>query len=254
MSLRRSTRSRLRAAFQDRESRADLWRALAAGEAVGAADLEVLARRHDDEGVRNLAVALADDSRRHAGLLEAHADTISAPESPATTRPFNFTQGPPKEADDCRGYPAAQCAGDIDTIPCLATLKTALGSSEEIYESCMAHSLAIDPTGVAVCRAILEDLREHTRSVESALATQQEGNPHRVREAVRAARRSPFMARWRRVGVHSGAGFSRGFLYVLYYTLLVPFGLISRRAKAPVASGDAASQGTTAASQLRSQY
>ena len=105
-----------------------------------------------------------------------------------------------------------------------------------------------------MCEAILVTLREHARSFAEALATHQEDNPLQVREALRAARRSPFMAQWKRAGLHSGAGFSRGLLYALYYTVLVPFGVLARRSKAPARSPRAPTQGADSRSQFKSQY
>jgi hypothetical protein len=37
-----------------------------------------------------------------------------------------------------------------------------------------------------------------------------------------------FVGRWKRLGIHSGASFSRALLYVLYWTLLLPFGIVAK--------------------------
>ena len=254
MSLCRTTRSRLRAASKDRESRADLWRAMAAAETNGTDDLEVLSRRHDDADVRSLAKTLAITSRQHAALLEAHATTASNPPDHAGTPPFDFCQGRGAEDRNRRGYPAAHCAHSIDTISCLATLQNAIESSIVIYQACATCFEATDSAGASACDSILRDLRRHVEAVKQALAPHGERSASQVREALRAARRSPFMARWKRTGMHSGAGFSRGFLYVLYYTVLAPFGLLARRSTVSNKDRASAASGASDPSQLTSQY
>ena len=58
-----------------------------------------------------------------------------------------------------------------------------------------------------------------------------------------------FLASWKQLGIRSGAGFSRAMLYVLYWTLLVPFGLIAR-----LGGGRPAFRDEIPAPNLHSQY
>lgn len=257
MSLRRSTRSRLHAAFDHRGSCARLWRELAASETSGAAGLRILARRQGETGLRELFESLAEDAERHAKSLCDHAATIETTDQEEPVLPFDFTGGRRDETRDCHGFPLTDACEDLDAISCLATLKVAVQGSQELYASCKQLSPTKDPDAVAICQSILDDLQGRADSIDRALEKHGSDRHLEVRDALRAARRSPFMAAWKRTGLRSGAGFSRGVLYVFYWTLLLPFGLLSRRSTAnPRRRGDAdqAASNSDLHSQLRSQY
>ena len=55
-----------------------------------------------------------------------------------------------------------------------------------------------------------------------------DGREEEVRQALKAARRSRFVGAWKRLGTRSAAGFSKAVLYVFYWTLLAPLGLLAR--------------------------
>ncbi|MEE2886974.1 MAG: hypothetical protein VX951_06040 [Planctomycetota bacterium] len=257
MSLRRSTRSRLYAAFKHRASCARLWRELAASETSGAADLRILARRQGETSLRKLLEGLAKDAERHATALRDHAATIETSDQEDTVLPFDFTAGRRDETRDCHGFPRTDGFEDLDAISYLATLKVAVQGSQDLYALCSELSPTKDPDAVAICQSILGDLQDRADSIDRALEKHGSDRPLEVRHALRAARRSPFMAAWKRTGLRSGAGFSRGVLYIFYWTLMLPFGLLSRRSTAnPRVRGDAdqAASNSDLRSQLRSQY
>ena len=58
-----------------------------------------------------------------------------------------------------------------------------------------------------------------------------EGREREVEEALKEARRSRFFGAWKRLGVRSGAGFGKAVMFVFYWTLLLPMGLLSRGRK-----------------------
>lgn len=251
MSLRRCTKTRLGVAFDNSASRGRLWRQLAATEAASAQGLQSLARRQRDVDLRELLGALASDADRHAAALGAQADTMGTAGIDPTPEPFDFTGGRHDETRDRHGFPISEGSENLGAVACLATLQVAVLDARELYQLCGRLAAGVDSEAGVLCRSILEDLDRHLSNIDRALELHRGEHGDAVRDALRTARRSPFMAAWKRTGMRSGGGLSRGMLYVFYWTLLLPFGLVSRRSRARpgcrVESGDAAKN-------LRSQY
>ncbi|MFT5153872.1 MAG: hypothetical protein ACI841_003878 [Planctomycetota bacterium] len=55
-----------------------------------------------------------------------------------------------------------------------------------------------------------------------------EGRTSEVEKAIKEAKRNRFFGGWKRLGVRCAAGIGKVVLFVFYYTLLLPFGLLTR--------------------------
>lgn len=60
-----------------------------------------------------------------------------------------------------------------------------------------------------------------------------EGREKEVNEALKEARRSSFLGGWKLLGLRSAGGFGRVLLRVIYWTLMLPAGLISSKRRLP---------------------
>ena len=79
-------------------------------------------------------------------------------------------------------------------------------------------------------RFILKDEKYHVAYTGRFLDRwRKDGRDREVSEALKSARSSRFLGAWKRLGLRSGAGFSKAVLYVLYWTILAPFGLVARK-------------------------
>ncbi|MFT7679996.1 MAG: hypothetical protein ACI8QC_004002 [Planctomycetota bacterium] len=81
-----------------------------------------------------------------------------------------------------------------------------------------------------------------------------EGREREVEKAIKEAKRSRFLGNWARLGVRSASGFGKVVLTIFYYTLLAPFGLLSRGKQQPDGWAEPTDVTTGSASQILSQY
>ncbi|MFT7485565.1 MAG: rubrerythrin [Candidatus Paceibacteria bacterium] len=65
-----------------------------------------------------------------------------------------------------------------------------------------------------------------------------EGRDREVQDAIKEAERSTFLGSWKRLGLRSGAGFGKVLLYVCYWTMIAPVGLLVRGRKGPAGLQD----------------
>ena len=93
----------------------------------------------------------------------------------------------------------------------------------------LARVVDDDPPTRAMFESILKDEHYHVAYTGTLLQRwRKEGRGAEVGRALSQARGSRFLGAWKRFGARSGATFSRVVLGVLYFTLLLPFGLLAR--------------------------
>jgi hypothetical protein len=88
---------------------------------------------------------------------------------------------------------------------------------------------ADDPRTHEMFEEILRDEKYHIAYTKTFLDKwRKQGRGVEVDKALKSARGSRLMGAWKRLGVRSAAGFSQAVLFVLYWTVLAPFGLLTR--------------------------
>lgn len=250
-------RRRFRSVWADPARKLRTLESFAETEEDGGKDLEVAARRVADPDLRTHLERHAADERRHAAMFRERAaavrasaalETRDAMESDASTDLFRGR----KDEVDAHGFFRAGLIDELGEVSYLAMVNIAEQKAAKLFA--MHHELtADDPELSEVFGSILKDEKYHVAYTERFLERwRKEGRGREVDEGLRAAKSSRFLGAWRRLGIRSGARFSQFLLLVLYWTLLLPFGLIARISKprpAIVESG-----GDEGAQDLRAQY
>ena len=120
----------------------------------------------------------------------------------------------------------------------------------ELHEACVQD----DPKTLALFKRLASDEKYHISYTGQILDRwRAEGREREVNAALKEARRSTFLGAWKRLGVRSGAGFGKALMWLFYWTLLLPMGLIARKRK-PVQGWQATDPERPATQTITSQY
>jgi len=250
-------RWRYRSVWTDPARKLRTLESFAETEEDGGKDLEVAARRVHDPDLREHLERHAADERRHAQLFRQHAAAVRAASALETRtqtesdQAFDLARGR-KEGVDAHGFFKAGMIDEMGEVSYLAMVHVAEEKAAKIFA--LHHSLTgDDPALAATFEGILKDEKYHVAYTQRFLEKwEKEGRGREVKDGLRAARSSRFMADWRRIGIRSGAGFAQVLLFVLYWTILAPFGLVARRREPRDPVREIAS--TADAASLRSQF
>ncbi len=242
--------------FADARRRRALWtdpartirtlEAFARTEADGGRDISMAARR---VAVPELGAHLerhAEDERRHAELFRRRA---------AELRERQGGLAVPKgsgervyELRSASGYVSTEGEvalnehgffgfGQIDELGEVAYVAMLHVAEKNAAAEFSAHHAALthDPETRAIFAAILKDEKYHVAYTGTFLDRwKKSGRGAEVKSALSAARGSRLIGRLKRTGLRAGARVGRIQLWLLYYTLFAPVGLIaSRSGKAP---------------------
>jgi len=250
-------RIRYRAVWADPARKLRTLESFAETEEDGGKDLEVAARRVADPDLRAHLERHALDERRHAELFRDRAAAVRAAASLETRdalesdRAYDLSRGR-KDEVDAHGFFKAGLIDELGEVSYLAMIHVAEQKAARIFA--FHHDLVgDDPELEAVFASILKDEKYHVAYTQRFLERwEREGRGREVKEGLRAARSSRFLGAWRRVGLRSGARFSQALLFLLYWTVLAPFGLVARTRR----SGQAVVEPAAAPAEesLRSQY
>jgi len=229
---------RNRSVWTDPVRRVRTLESFAETEADGGRDLLTAARRISDPDLRVHIEHHAEDEVRHARLFreraaELRADidlgSVRAEESDSS---YDLSRGRKGVDVDAHGFFSASLCDELGEVAYVAMLHVAEQRARDLFEM-HSHLNRHDEKTKAVFDEILKDEKYHVSYTRKFLDKwSQGGREVEVKGALKDARSSRFMGAWKRLGIRSGAGFSHVVLYVLYWTLLLPFGLISSRSKA----------------------
>ena len=118
---------------------------------------------------------------------------------------------------------------ELGDIAYVAMLHVAEKRAAKLFKR-MSASATGDPETKRIFEEILKDERFHVAYTKTALDRwKQRGRGKDVSEALSAARGNRVVGGWRRLGVRAAGSFGRVVLRVLYFTLLIPFGLVAAR-------------------------
>jgi rubrerythrin len=221
---------RSRAAWTDPARKRRTLESFAVTEEDGGRDLAAAARRVSDPELRGHLERHARDERRHAGLFRARAAQLpGAAPAEEPDRPRDLSRGRRAGELDAHGFLNAGLIDELGEVEYVAMLHVAERRAAELFQLHAALN-EDDPRTRAVFEEILVDERYHVAYTGRFLERwRAEGRGAEVRRALREARGSRALGAWKRLGARSAAGFGRALLYVVYWTLLVPFGLLARR-------------------------
>ena len=234
--------------------------------------LESFARTEEDGG-RDIAAALkvvqdpearkhlerhAKDEVRHADLFrgraaELRAQGVAVKDSEEAGRAYDLAYGKVKDQTNAHGFLRTALADELGEVSYIAMLNVAEKRAAAMFRSNIRH-LSHDAQTQAIFQSILKDEHYHVAWTSTVLKRwKSEGRGAEVKRALSMAKGSRFFGAWKRLGARSAAGFSRIVLVVLYFTLLLPFGLLVR-GKKPKSGWSSPLAPRADLARLRSQY
>lgn len=206
-------------------------------EADGGRDLVVAARKVSDPELREHLIRHAEDEERHARLFRDRAAALRSTAGIATVnegpdRPYDLSRGRPGSEVDAHGFFSAGLIEELGEVDYVAMLHVAECRAAEIFE--VHRSLNDHDAATAeVFDEILKDEKYHMAYTKRFLDRWSgEGRGREVEKGLKSARSSRFIGAWKRLGIRSAAGFGRVLLFVILWTLLLPFALLSKLTKA----------------------
>jgi hypothetical protein len=207
-------------------------------EADGGADIGSAASKVSDEELRGHLLRHTDDELRHARLFATRAaelrQTVAVPpelEHDADGDQYDLSRGRPATEVDAHGFFTAGLLDEMGEVAYVAMLYEAEKRAAKLFQ---VHSdlTRDDPPTAAVFDEILRDEQYHVAYTKAILDKwREQGRGREVDQALSAAKAGRAWSAWKRLGVRSAAGFSHVVLRVLYFTVLLPFGLVARRSK-----------------------
>lgn len=226
---------RSRGVWRDPARKLRTLESFAQTEEDGGRDLLVAARRVADPDLRRHLERHAQDEEKHAGLFRRRAAELRA-ELPAhdgaerPDKPYDLSRGRGAEVD-AHGFFNAGLIDELGEVDYVAMLHVAELRAAKVFE--MHRELAADDERMrAIFDEILKDEKYHCAYTGKFLERWRgEGRALEVARGLKAARGSRLLGAWKRLGVRSAAGLSRVVLYLMYWTVLAPFGLLSRRSE-----------------------
>lgn len=230
-------RWRFRKVWSDPARRLRTLQSFAETEEDGGRDLELTARRSADAALRGHFLRHAADEKRHATLFRQHAAEARAilvrpawdPGAPELA--YDLSRGRKGHAVDAHGFFRTGLYDELGEVAYVAMLNVAEQRAARTFALHRRLNVG-DPPLCATFDEILRDEKYHIAYTARLLARwRAEGRAPEVEDGLRAARASRALAAWKGLGLRSAAGFSRGLLLVLYWTLLAPFALAARLAR-----------------------
>ncbi|QDU67477.1 ferritin-like domain-containing protein [Engelhardtia mirabilis] len=248
---------RYRAVWSDPARKLRTLESFAETEADGGHDLEVAARRVQDGDLREHLLRHARDERRHADMFleaaERHRQRtgLGARGADEADRAYDLSRGR-KDEVDAHGFFKAGLIDELGEVSYIAMVHVAEQKAAKIFA--LHRSLVDDdPELAAAFDQILKDEKYHCAYTEKFLDKWRGvGREKEVNAGLKSARSSRFIGAWRRLGLRSGSRFSQFMLFVMYWTVLLPFGALARLGKPKPAVRELSQ--SNARERLSSQY
>jgi rubrerythrin len=232
-----------RGAWSDPARKLRTLESFAETEEDGGRDLEVAARHAADPDLRGHLLRHADDEKRHAALFRKHAAELkariarAARDAEESDRAYDLSRGRKGHEVDAHGFFRAGLIDELGDVAYVAMLHVAEERAAKVFALHRGLNQD-DPELRATFEEILRDEKYHVAYTQRFLERwREQGKAPEVERGLRSARGSRFIGAWKRLGVRSAAGFAHVLLFVLYWTVLLPFGIAARLARpAPAAS------------------
>ncbi len=205
----------------------------------GGKDLVRAARRVADPELRTHLERHAADEIRHAAIFRERAASFAAEHGLAAgtgdspDRPYDLSGARPGLELDAHGFFNAGLVDELGELEYVAMLHVAERKAAELFTTYRDLN-ADDPDTREVFESILRDEKYHVAYTGTFLDRwRREGRGPEVDKALGEAKDSRMWSAWKRLGMRSAAGFAHVVLFVLYWTLLLPFGLFARLRELP---------------------
>jgi rubrerythrin len=227
-------RSSERAVWADPVRAVRTLESFAATESDGGRDILAAAKRVGDPDLRENLLRHAEDEVRHAELFQRRAvemraaHGIPAHSERAFDRMYDLSRGRPAHEVNAHGFFTAGLCDELGEVAYVAMLHVAELRAQSFF--LRQRDLSPDRETRAIFEEILKDEKFHAAYTGNFLKRwRKQGRGREVKAGLRAARGSRFLGAWKRFGIRSAGTFGRTLLFVMYGTLLVPFGLLARR-------------------------
>jgi len=205
----------------------------------GGKDLVRAARRVSDPDLRMHIERHSLDEMRHANMFRERAQQVAEEAripiggDATADRPYDLSGARPGLQVDSHGFFNAGLIDELGELEYVAMVHVAEKKAAELfaaYRDMNAH----DPKTRAVFESILKDEKYHVSYTGVFLDKwRKQGRGAEVDKALKEATGNRLLGAWKRLGMRSASGFAHVVLFVLYWTLLAPFGLLSRSKALP---------------------
>ena len=233
-------RARSRAVWADPARTLLTLESFARTEADGGRDIASAARRVGDPELRKHLERHAGDEMRHAEMFRRRAEELraagGAPVAAASAtgadvagdQAYDLSRGRPAHEVDAHGFLSIGLLDELGEVPYVAMLHVAEERAAKLFRL-HADLTRSDPTTNGIFESILRDEHYHVAWTRAMLdGWRAQGRQDEVKRALKDARSSRLWGAWKRLGVRAGANFGRLALVVMYFTILLPFGLLAR--------------------------
>lgn len=179
----------------------------------------------------------AQDELEHAALFrgrasELRAQGVDAPREELAERAYDLELARERAGLNAHGFLASSACDEQGEIAYVAFLHVAEKRADELFRR-HARELDSDERTRAIFARIQKDESYHVAYTGTLLQRwKHAGRGAEVARALQAARGTEFLGAWKRLGARAASGFARALLYLSYFTWVVPFGLLARRARA----------------------
>ena len=238
-------RLRSRSLWQDPVRKIRTLESFAQTEIDGGENIAQAAKYVVDKKLKKHFLRHAAEEIRHGELFRQRAQELAerspnlVAEEMEPDKMYDLVHARDNQNTDAHGFFSADRLEVVGEIPYVAMLHVAEKRAAAIFQ---IHSdlLRDDPETKAVFDAALRDEKYHVAYTGHYLRQCRErGRGREVRDALSAARGSRIVGSLKRLGVQSGAKFGVAVMYLTYFTVLVPFGLLGRCTKAKTGWTDA---------------
>ncbi len=230
-------RLRMQRVWSDPSRKLRTLESFAETEEDGGRDLEVAARRVADPDLRAHLMRHAADEKRHAALFRKHAADLRASRGLAARdaaepdQAYDLSRGRKGHEVDAHGFFRSGLCDELGEVAYVAMLHVAEQRAAEIFRLHRQLNDG-DPELCATFEDILRDEKYHVAYTQRFLERwRAEGRVREVEQGLSSAKGSRFLGAWKRVGVRSAAVFSQLVLFLMYWTLLLPFGIVARASR-----------------------
>jgi rubrerythrin len=224
----------------------------------GGKDLVRASRRVTDPDLRKHIERHSKDEVRHANLFRERAAEVASESNFSLNsemqvdKPYDLSGARRGLQVDAHGFFNAGLIDELGELEYVAMLHVAECKAAELFE--MYHELnQHDPKTRGVFAEILKDEKYHVAYTKTFLDKwRKQGRGAEIDKALKTAKGNRLIGAWKAFGLRSGSGFSHTVLFVLYWTLMAPFGVLSRPRK--VSSAWKTPRSATSAAARAGQY
>ena len=165
--------------------------------------------------------------RRRAAELRAESQVEGSLREEFSDKSTDMLRAREVEVDGHGFYDGSMLdsTGEVAYVAMVHVVEQRAAQTFELHLKCVGD----DPKTRALFEQVAKDEKYHISYTGKILDRwRKEGREREVADALKEAKRSNFLGAWKRLGLRSGAGFGKVLLYICYWTVVAPFGFLSR--------------------------